>query len=175
MLASSAIPGAFPPVMIDVELNGRPHHEMHVDGGTMAQVFIYPPSVRLGELSAGGGGTRERHLYVIRNARVDPDWAETERRVISIASRAISSMIHTQGVGDLYRIYLTARRDGVRFNLAYIPEDFRHPHRREFDTEFMQALYDRAYRMAVIGRGYPWHQRPPGFDDVDDPDAPLTR
>ena len=34
MLASAAIPGAFPPVMIDVEVNGKPYQEMHVDGGT---------------------------------------------------------------------------------------------------------------------------------------------
>jgi predicted acylesterase/phospholipase RssA len=33
MLASAAIPGAFPPVMIDVEVNGKPYQEMHVDGG----------------------------------------------------------------------------------------------------------------------------------------------
>jgi predicted acylesterase/phospholipase RssA len=43
MIASAAIPRAFPPVMIDVEVNGQPFQEMHVDGGAMAQVFVYPP------------------------------------------------------------------------------------------------------------------------------------
>ena len=38
MLASASIPGAFPPVMIDVEVGGRRYQEMHVDGGVMAQV-----------------------------------------------------------------------------------------------------------------------------------------
>ncbi|HKX13301.1 MAG TPA: patatin-like phospholipase family protein, partial [bacterium] len=44
MLASASIPGAFPPVMLDVEVDGVRHQEMHVDGGTIAQVFLYPPS-----------------------------------------------------------------------------------------------------------------------------------
>ena len=45
LLASASIPGAFPPVMIDVNLDGAKYQEMHVDGGTIAQVFLYPPSV----------------------------------------------------------------------------------------------------------------------------------
>jgi predicted acylesterase/phospholipase RssA len=36
MIASAAIPGTFPPVMIDVELDGQAYQEMHVDGGTMS-------------------------------------------------------------------------------------------------------------------------------------------
>jgi hypothetical protein len=161
MIASAAIPGAFPPVLIEVEAEGRTYHEMHVDGGAMSQVFVYPPSLDLAELSAEKGGERQRRLFVVMNARLDPEWAETERKVLSIAGRAITSMIHTQGVGDLYRIYLTAERDGVDFNLAYIPAEFNAPHAEEFDSTFMRALYDEGYRRAVAG--YPWVKRPPGF------------
>lgn len=45
-IASAAIPGAFPPVMIDVEANGMPYQEMHVDGGTMSQVSSTPQRYR---------------------------------------------------------------------------------------------------------------------------------
>jgi predicted acylesterase/phospholipase RssA len=41
MLASASIPGAFPPVMFKVEANGKTYEEMHVDGSTSAQVFVY--------------------------------------------------------------------------------------------------------------------------------------
>jgi hypothetical protein len=40
LAGSAAIPGAFPPVMIDVEVGGTRYREMHVDGGAMAQVFL---------------------------------------------------------------------------------------------------------------------------------------
>jgi hypothetical protein len=161
MIASAAIPGAFPPVMIDVEVDGRPHQEMHVDGGTMSQVFIYPPSLHIKDASARQHFTRERRAYVIRNARLDPEWADVERRTMSIAGRAITSLIHTQGIGDLYRIYLTTQRDGVDFNLAFIPPSFSAPHREEFDTVFMRALFETGYQMAA--EGYPWAKVPPGF------------
>lgn len=161
MIASAAIPGAFPPVLIDVEVQGQPYQEMHVDGGTMSQVFVYPPKLNLKELGRQQGINRERRVYVIRNARLDPEWAQVERRTMSIAGRAISSLIHTQGIGDLYRIYLTTQRDGVDFNLAYVPASFNAPHPEDFDPDFMRALYQTGYEMAV--KGFPWKKQPPGF------------
>jgi len=135
---------------------------MHVDGGTMAQVFIYPPALDLKKLEREAGiEDRERILYIIRNSRLDPEWASVERSVMSIAERAISSLIHSQGIGDLYRIYLTAQKDGVDYHLAFIPETFDEPHREEFDTEYMRALYRTAYDMAA--EGYPWAKHPPGL------------
>jgi len=128
MIASASIPGAFPPMMIDVEVDGKHYQEMHVDGGIMAQVFAYPAVIRIEELAASVGVSRERKLYIIRNARLDADWAQVERSTMSIASRAVASLIQSQGIGDLYRIYATAERDGVDFNLAFIPASFNAPH-----------------------------------------------
>jgi predicted patatin/cPLA2 family phospholipase len=161
MIASASIPGAFPPVMIDVEANGHAYQEMHVDGGTMSQVFVYPPSLHVKEAAKKYHAARDRKVYVIRNARLDPEWAQVDRRTVSIAGRAISSLIQSQGIGDLFRIYLEAQRDGVDFNLAYIPASFDAPHREEFDTQFMRALFQTGFEMAA--KGYPWVKRPPGF------------
>ncbi len=43
--ASSAVPGFFQPVMIDIEFDGKPYQELHVDGGAIVQIFLYPPSI----------------------------------------------------------------------------------------------------------------------------------
>jgi hypothetical protein len=109
LIASAAIPGAFPPVMIDVEVDGKTYEEMHVGGGASSQVFVYPPGLSVAATSRAEGVTRERRLYVIRNARLDPDCAQVDRSTLSILERAVSSLIQTQGVGDLYRIYLAAQ------------------------------------------------------------------
>jgi predicted patatin/cPLA2 family phospholipase len=156
LLASASIPGAFPPVMLDVNVDGSNYQEMHVDGGTMAQVFLYPPSI-----SVANAPQRKRVLYIIRNARLDADWASTERRTMTIAMRAIDSLTTTQGVGDLYRIYATAERDGLDYNLAFIPPTFTTPHKEMFDTAYMQSLYDVGFEAAKAG--YPWQKYPPGF------------
>ena len=161
MVTSAAIPGAFPPTMIDVEAGGRAHQEMHVDGGAMAQVFLYPPSLRTSMPKGGAPVERQRVAYIIRNSRLDPEWAQVERQTLSIMGRAVTSLITMQGIGDLYRIYATTQRDKVDFNLAYIPKEFDAPHPQEFDTEYMRKLYAFAYGLAV--NGYPWQKTPPGL------------
>jgi predicted acylesterase/phospholipase RssA len=160
LVASAAIPGAFPPVMIDVEVDGRHYQEMHVDGGASAQVFVYPPAlVAIARQRLGARFQRQRRAYIIRNSRLTADWAETNRRTLDISGRAIQSLIQTQGVGDLYRIYSTADRDGVDFNLAYIPPEFTTPYVEPFETQYMNELFDLGHRM---GReGYHMGRAPP--------------
>lgn len=159
MLASAAIPGAFPPSMITVEADGKTYQEMHVDGGTMAQVFLYPPAFKLDELSKTAGIGRKRELFLIRNSRLDSDWAEVQRQTLSIAGRAITSLIQTQGIGDLYRIYAITQRDHIGYHLAYIPKSFKTPHREEFDEDYMRSLYELGFSKAI--RGYAWDDKPP--------------
>ena len=165
LLASAAIPGAFPPSMIRVEIDGKPYQEMHVDGGASAQVFLYPPGLRRAAAELGEQMTRKGRVYVIRNSAITAAGDPVQRQTISIAARAIDSLIHTQGLGDLFRIYLTTRKDGFGFNLAFIGPDFVYPNKKQqFENAYMVKLYDYGYQ---LGRaGYPWRKSPPGFDDT---------
>ena len=45
LLASSAIPGFFTPVLIEVEANGKKFQEMHIDGSVTAPFFVAPEAV----------------------------------------------------------------------------------------------------------------------------------
>ena len=97
LIASAAIPGAFPPTMIRVDLDGKAYDEMHVDGGTSAQVFLYPPATfhvaqqRGEELAQARGG----RVWIIRNSELAPAWAPVKRRTINIAGLAVASLIHS--------------------------------------------------------------------------------
>jgi hypothetical protein len=154
--ASAAVPGLFQPVMIDVELDGKKYQEMHVDGGTIAQLFLYPPAIEAGRLLK-----RKRVAYIIRNARLDPDYAMAERRTINIAGRAINTMLAASGHNDVLRTYFVSQRDGVDYNLAYIGADFTLEKKGEFEQAYMQALYQYGYDQAKSGRE--WHKLPPSF------------
>ena len=158
--ASAAIPGLFQPVLFDVEIDGKKYQEMHVDGGAIAQLFLYPPSINLGT----SGFRRERHAYVIRNARLDPDYAASERRTISIAGRAINIMLAASGQNDVLRTYFISQRDGVDYNLAYIGADFSAPKAGEFDQAYMRALYAYGFQEGRDGKA--WHKLPPGLQPV---------
>ena len=165
LLASASVPGVFPPVMIDVEADGQSYDEMHVDGGAVAQTFLIPPQIGLLVNLRQEAMARERNAYVIRNARLDPDWAKVDRRLLSIIGRAIATMIHYSGYNDTVRIYATSKRDGVDYNLAYIGADFTTERRESFDQSYMQALFDYGYQQGR--QGYQWHKAPPIFAEPD--------
>ncbi len=142
MLASASIPGVFPPVMFEVEaVDGGRYDEMHCDGGVSTQVFLYPAAFSFRDLPGEAAAKRTRHLYVIRNAKLSPTHEAIKRKILPITGRAIATLIKTQGVGDLYRIYLGSQRDGLDFNLASIPEDFRAESTEAFDPGYMMPLF----------------------------------
>jgi hypothetical protein len=161
LLASAAIPGAFPPTMLDVTLDGVAYQEMHVDGGAFAQAFLYPSGLTRLRRSrmARGQFVVPAIAYVIRNGRLDSEWATTERSTLGIAGRAIGTMITASGINDVVRIYNVTHRDGIPFNLAYIGSDFTEKLPEPFDQKYMRALFDYGYQRAR--RGYDWTKTPP--------------
>jgi hypothetical protein len=164
LLASASIPGAFPPVLVDVETDGRAYQEMHVDGGAALQLFLYPPNLDL-RAAPGRQRPRERNAWVVRNGRLDTEWSTTNRSILSITGRAASTLLHFSAVNDIVRVYLTSQRDGVRFRLAYIGTDFTGTRDEPFETAFMRALF--AYGEAQGRQGGRWIEalRPIGSID----------
>jgi hypothetical protein len=166
MLASASIPGAFPPVPIEVEVDGTRYEELHVDGGVTSQVFLYPLGLDWRRVEKQLNVQGKPKLYVIRNAFLDPDWMTVERKIAPILGRTVSSLIRTQGIGDLLRLYFGSVRDGLKFHLASIPEDVEYNVTEPFDREYMNGLYQRARAMAVDG--FPWVADPYGLEAASD-------
>jgi len=77
-------------------------------------------------------------------------------------ARSVSSLIRTQGLGDVATIYTMTRRDGVAFHLAYVPDSFDAVPREPFDRAYMQQLFMLGYEMAR--QGYPWVTGPKSPD-----------
>jgi hypothetical protein len=162
MLASASIPVGLPPVIIDVEVDGESYQEMHVDGGVTEQVFLYPPSVPWAKLLERFDLPDRPQVYVIRNAYLTPHRQTIERKLVPIAGRTIGSLIRTQGIGDLYRMYLITRRDGMNYHLAYIPAAFGDAQAERSGLQYMNDLYRFGYEGAKAE--YPWASAPPGID-----------
>jgi hypothetical protein len=161
MLASASIPGIFPPVYVEVEAaDGKRYEEMHVDGGTASQVFLHPQGLDWNKILRRLKVPGAPNVYIIRNSKVTPAPENVQPWLPAIAGRSVSSLIRTQGIGDMYRMYIEAQRDGLGYNLAFVPDDFDVAPDEIFDTAYMNALYGLAYHKAK--RGYPWKKSPPG-------------
>jgi len=108
--------------------------------------------------------------YIIRNARLDPQWASVNRRTMGIVARAISTMIASSGYNDLLRMYFGAKQDEVGFNLAYIRPDFKGELKEPFDQSYMRPLFEYGFQQGRAG--YRWAKIPPGVDGSAPPPTP---
>jgi len=161
LLASASIPIAFPPVLVNVEADQQYYDELHVDGGAASQVFLYPMNIDWDKVLHKLGVPGKPDVYVIRNSVMDPKYKATKNKIVPIAVSSMNSLIRSQGIGDLYQIYLATLRDGLDYHLAYIPDSFEETPTEQFDPVYMRKLFDLGKRM---GRsGYPWDNAPPGY------------
>jgi len=164
LLASASIPATLPPVLFEVEIDGQNYDELHVDGGATSQLFVYPSAIdwKLVTSQLKVKGTPQ--VWVIRNSKLNPQFDPVKGSLLSIASSSMSSLIRTQGIGDLYQVYTNAVRDNLDFNLAYIPPEFEFESAEIFDAQYMRALFDFAYNK--ITNGYEWHRNPPQLENA---------
>ncbi len=170
--ASSAIPAAFPPVLIPVEAGGRRYDEMHVDGGATQQVMLYSPGLRSADLDAGLGDLSvNRAAYVIMNNKISKAYDPVRPRIFSIAGKAASSLIGGSGTGDIYRILAVAQRDDIDLNIISIPRDFAGEATELFDPVYMRGLYELGYELGLSGNA--WAPFPPDFAPPEDPPVEL--
>lgn len=158
MLASASIPGAFPPVCFDVEVNGKKYDEMHVDGGVITEVFGY------GSLFAGTSVHKDLcSIYIIRNGKLDVEFEQVPRKFFGIISRSLSTLMKAHSWNDLIRLRAVAREDGVNFNYVSIPASYNGRPKEMFDPVDMKRLFDLGFEMAKDGDK--WRKSVPGLDD----------
>jgi predicted acylesterase/phospholipase RssA len=160
LIASAAIPGAFPPVYFPVEVQGQKFDEMHVDGATTRELFFYPVEMEIEKIRARANVRREAtSIYIIANHNLGAQYQLVPPRVAAIAGRAIATLIKTQMHTDLVSIYHAAVRDKLDFNLASIPESIELKNVSMFDKVYMNELF--AVGRSLASGGYPWQKRPP--------------
>lgn len=161
LLASAAIPIVFPPVRIEVRAGGETRQELHVDGGAINNAFFLPLRMGLGSYLKKRGLQVRHTMYIIRNSRSAPEWEKVEESTVAIAKRSVSTLLKSSTTGDLFKLYAFARRNGIAFRLANVPDTFHVKPKEPFDLEYMRALYEVGFKLGVDG--YRWSEVPPGF------------
>lgn len=166
ILASASIPGFFPPVPIEVEINGRRYTELHADGGIASQVFVHRPMF---------GPTRDcgATVWVISAGKLKADPSCTGTRTLDIGMSAINGMIFAQTRNDINRIAALAHETKSEFRLTALPDNFPVARSEQyFDPVIMGKLFDIGFTLGRSGaKG--WRSDPPAPDDLEAP-APRT-
>lgn len=161
LLASSAIPAFFTPVMIKTRSAQRTISEMHVDGSTTAQMLTLPDDAITGDIPAGG--SRPLHIYLIVNSKLNGEFRLVTPRTIPVATRSISLGLRSSLVSTVGLSYLYSKARGIDFNMSFIDREYPGEDHKLFDTAYMRGLY--AYGLELGRTGTFWKKHPPDQDE----------
>ncbi len=160
LLATSAIPGLFPPVYFPVVAgDGKLYSEMHVDGGVTAQLVFVPPEAKVIEIEDKVFKKRRgRDLWVIRNSKIAPEYRLDPPRALPIIARAVRTMVKYQVISDLARLYRFAESNNTRFHYCAVPSSHEMGDKKPFDKSLAAELFASG---EVVGSKGMWISQPP--------------
>jgi hypothetical protein len=169
LLASCSVPALFPPVYLGVESGGETYYEMHTDGAAYQSVFFRGFLIDFEEaIEDAALGNWQAELFIIRNGALGEKRPRrnVSPRAVAVAARTIENSFELAMSTSSYRIYVLARRFGVDFNFAALPDDERYAiDPTEFDRPRMQELFDLGFERARDG--YDWLKQPPELDSFE--------
>ena len=152
LVASSSVPGVFPPVMIDVEKDGAKYQEMHVDGGASTPFFIAPDMALI--LGEPPESLRGAHIYVIVNGPAASPARTTLNNPVDVASRSFTAVMNHMTRTALVQADVFAKRGDMTFAFTTIPPSVAYAGPLAFDQVSMRETFD--YGMRCATRGLAW-------------------
>ena len=148
ILASAAVPGVYPPVLIKVRAAGSNFDELHVDGGVTQQIVLLPDGL--------ASLPRRTNLYVIYNGAIEPSAEPVNNTSMSVLERSIPTLLKYRGRGDIAILTNLVERSGVNYRLTAIPPQFPQPANQLFGgPEWLASLYKYGTESGVAGA---WHR-----------------
>lgn len=152
LLASSSIPGVFPPVLIAGRApDGMIVDEMHVDGGVSTPFLAVPESLLLWSNPnppAQGGA-----IYVLVNGQLTPDYRTTPGGLAGILARSFDSMTKASLRTTLAANAAFAERNGMSIDVSEIPPGSS-ASSLDLSKQSMQTLFEVGRSRAASGQAW---------------------
>jgi hypothetical protein len=152
LIASASVPGVFPPVMIDVQKDGRKFQEMHVDGGASTPFFVAPDIAII--LGYAPESLRGANIYVIVNGQASSAARSTPNNAVDIAARSFNVVLNHMTRTALAQTDAFAKRNEMKFVFTTIPSSVAFGGSLAFDQANMRAIFDYAMRCATRSQAW---------------------
>lgn len=155
LLASASVPGLLPPVDINIEVDGKQHTELHVDGGVSASLFLQPSMLGVKPDQESPDVRDDLHVYVVVAGQLQLPRRPVQRRLSKVVEESVGGVLQSQMEGDLLKTYLLARYAGAQFALTSVPKELAEGSSAlAFESQNMQKLFKTGYEHAATRAGW---------------------
>lgn len=150
LLASSSIPGVFPPTLIGLDSEPARPAELHVDGTVGAAFFLIPESMALW---TPDHAMRPIDMYVVINGKIGTNFEYTRGAAAPVLMRSIDTLGRAQARIELIAASAFAERSGAPIYVAAVPTG-QPANPVDFSVGNMGALFDLGERRALSHRAF---------------------
>ena len=159
LMASSAIPGLFPPVGIELEAEGKVFKEMHVDGSVAAPFYIVPEAAIAKNIALPA--LQRATIYVVVNNNLAPEFQYTDKTTVDVLGRALSV-----GMKTATRVLVAATRayadaNDVDLLFGSFDDTVAPPSTGLFNRKYMNTLFEIGQTAALQGEAFTAEARTP--------------
>lgn len=161
LLAAVSWPGAVPPVLFDIEIDGHCYHEEHCDAGAVAMVM--PP------LGPQAGCLAGADIYVLASRKLYSESACVRKSAFCRLKPCVMAFFETLTRENIGRVYSVCMLTGARFHLLAVPQDYHGepPSLTHLYPKDAPKLFETGYQMSVNGPH--WRHTPPGAEPGEEP------
>jgi predicted acylesterase/phospholipase RssA len=172
LLASASVPGVFPPVEFQIEVDGHRETELHVDGAITAPLFM-PPGVFATAATIAGPQFNPHPppgapcFYAIVAGKLYPEAGPVRRRILPVLSATTGALLYAQCRAELANMYWQSRLAGMRYHMIALRQDtnINADTAVSFDPEVMKKLYAEGQNDGAAGPR--WSYVPPALSPCD--------
>ncbi|ATQ43305.1 patatin-like phospholipase family protein [Caulobacter mirabilis] len=149
LIASSSLPGLFPPRRFRIEIDGEAFEELHVDGGVSTPLFLMPEAMlRWKKL---GRRLHRGRVYVIVNTVLEQAPRTTQPNLPSVLMRSFDTMLRFSYRQALGLAATFCAGHNLPLSVTSILDDPNNGSMLNFDTASMKRVFDAAAARAEAG------------------------
>jgi len=149
LVASSSVPGVFPPVLLTFERDGHTVSELHADGGTVANFFVAPQALLGGSAAIPGA----MHIFILLNSRTSPRFVVVPVGGLKIVARSFDTMLKSLTLSEIANVKLAAGDKGIKLDVGEIPDEL-DENFLDFSQANMNALFLAGEQRGIAGTAF---------------------
>ena len=169
LVASSSVPGMFPPVIIRMAKEGVNYEQAHVDGAATVPFFVPAALLQTTQRDPGSGRAA---VFVIVDGSLSEAARTTRLTARAILSRSIRVGLDHLLLTTLELTAATAQLEGAELQYSSLPAAYPLPDAFDLSARIRRPLFHYAYQCAETGRFW---MALPRADDVDETSTGTAR
>ena len=136
LLASAAVPIAFPPIMLK--------NRLYVDGGAAANIFLYEEMLDIHQKLKLKESNIKMNIYAIMNGKRGLEKMCVQPNALAVARRSLNVLLNANEKADVKTVLLMSKYNDIPFRITYIPNNVNVNLRTalDFNTVEMGKLFE---------------------------------